>query len=475
MVLICKKQVARRCLNTDKIMIRYSLKELIDGLSVSVDAKQTFKYEMSSFVAEAKRGVDWTQWNEGVFEHYFENNHNCVAKLGNGQMSKAEKAALKAHWNELAPHLKTIAESQDVPLWNEYREVKDIIIKYARRNVNVAANRILAGLQPNLLCSECDITRLNKLVEYLRMFTDADISSYDPTNWEKASFFIFKLFKTVSGSKDYWDIYYLPWRLLAECENRFGSLPRKWLVFANREMWHHAEALHELGFVSWTMHRTNFSVGDIVYLFMSDERRVRFMTRVVEENCVRGDEKYRVDRATSTHLTYKLEFVAESMNDGLKEENLKHHGFNGGRSIQHPMHNNPELFEYIAPYFDGEVMPLYDEIPNPESVFEGAIKEVVVNRYERSWEAREKCIAINGCKCSVCGIDFEKFYGEIGRGFIHVHHIVPISTIGEEYQLNPIKDLVPVCPNCHAMLHRGLGGKVLSVKELKDIVEKRKT
>ncbi len=193
---------------------------------------------------------------------------------------------------------------------------------------------------------------------------------------------------------------------------------------------------------------------DEVYLFMSDERRIRFLTKVVEDNCVRGDEKYRVDRKKTNHLTYKLKFIAESLNDGLKEDNLKLHGFNGGRSIQTPMHNNPELFEYISPFFQNQSIPDYDEIPNPETVFEGAKKEIIVNRYERNREAREKCIAAHGCKCAVCGMNFEEVYGPIGRGFIHVHHKVPLSSIGKEYELDPIKDLVPVCPNCHAMLHR---------------------
>lgn len=47
-----------------------------------------------------------------------------------------------------------------------------------------------------------------------------------------------------------------------------------------------------------------------------------------------------------------------------------------------------------------------------------------------------------------------KIYGEIGNGFIHVHHLVPLSAIKENYHLDPINDLIPVCPNCHAMLHR---------------------
>ena len=58
------------------------------------------------------------------------------------------------------------------------------------------------------------------------------------------------------------------------------------------------------------------------------------------------------------------------------------------------------------------------------------------------------------CCCSICGFDFEKNYGELGKGFIHVHHIVPVSKIGPNYIIDPVKDLIPVCPNCHAMLHR---------------------
>ena len=85
---------------------------------------------------------------------------------------------------------------------------------------------------------------------------------------------------------------------------------------------------------------------------------------------------------------------------------------------------------------------------------EGEVHEVVLNRYERSREARDACIAVKGCRCIVCGFDFEQTYGEIGKGFIHVHHLTPVSSIGKEYRLNPQTDLVPVCPNCHNMLHR---------------------
>jgi len=85
---------------------------------------------------------------------------------------------------------------------------------------------------------------------------------------------------------------------------------------------------------------------------------------------------------------------------------------------------------------------------------EGAKIAVSVNRYERSKKARDKCIEYWEHACSVCKMEFEEVYGEIGIGFIHVHHLVPISEIGTSYKIDPVKDLIPVCPNCHAMIHK---------------------
>jgi 5-methylcytosine-specific restriction protein A len=95
-----------------------------------------------------------------------------------------------------------------------------------------------------------------------------------------------------------------------------------------------------------------------------------------------------------------------------------------------------------------------DEIREPLSYFEGTQTAILVNRYERSKEARDKCIEFYGVSCSVCNFNFEKEYGELGRGYIHVHHLVPLASISKSYELDPIKDLRPVCPNCHSMLHK---------------------
>jgi 5-methylcytosine-specific restriction enzyme A len=97
---------------------------------------------------------------------------------------------------------------------------------------------------------------------------------------------------------------------------------------------------------------------------------------------------------------------------------------------------------------------------------EGAPRPFQGNRYERNIQARRACIRHYGLGCFVCGFNFEQTYGDVGIGFIHVHHLKPLSTIGTQYQLDPIKDLRPVCPNCHAMLHRP--PYTLSIEELRD-------
>ena len=84
---------------------------------------------------------------------------------------------------------------------------------------------------------------------------------------------------------------------------------------------------------------------------------------------------------------------------------------------------------------------------------EGARRLVYVNSYERSHAAREACKRIHGTSCAACGFDFGAIYGSSYQGYIHVHHLRPLAEIGEEYEVDPKTDLVPVCPNCHAIIH----------------------
>lgn len=112
-----------------------------------------------------------------------------------------------------------------------------------------------------------------------------------------------------------------------------------------------------------------------------------------------------------------------------------------------------------------------EEILNSSEYIEGAKKQVIVNSYERDRDARNKAIEIHGLNCSVCDMNFEETYGEIGVGFIHVHHLKPLHEINEEYSVDPEKDLITVCPNCHAMLHRLKNQP--SKKQLKNLIKKK--
>lgn len=101
---------------------------------------------------------------------------------------------------------------------------------------------------------------------------------------------------------------------------------------------------------------------------------------------------------------------------------------------------------------------------------DGAVKVYYGKRYERNPENRKKAIEIHGLSCAVCHFNYEKVYGERGKDFIEVHHVKPLSSIGEEVSIDPKEDLVPVCSNCHRMIHRRKN-KVLTVNELRDIID----
>jgi predicted HNH restriction endonuclease len=84
---------------------------------------------------------------------------------------------------------------------------------------------------------------------------------------------------------------------------------------------------------------------------------------------------------------------------------------------------------------------------------EGAVFQRLVNAYERNPLARQKCIDKYGTSCCICGFSFGTTYGEAADGLIHVHHLLQLSKVGKNYKVDPIADLRPVCPNCHAVIH----------------------
>ena len=111
------------------------------------------------------------------------------------------------------------------------------------------------------------------------------------------------------------------------------------------------------------------------------------------------------------------------------------------------------LWAFVTAESDGAIFQT-SEREQVKAFYEGELRQELLNVYERDRGGRQACIDFYGTACTVCGLAFEERYGDIGAGFIHVHHLVPLSKIGIAYQLDPVNDLRPVCPNCHAMIHR---------------------
>ena len=135
----------------------------------------------------------------------------------------------------------------------------------------------------------------------------------------------------------------------------------------------------------------------------------------------------------------------------------------------------PKSFSKTRTTIDGSIEQRLNELLEnyqvsfAEPLTEGASKTVSVTVYERNPLARQQCIAHYGATCYACDFSFGDVYGETAEGFIHVHHLKNVASKGGEYKVDPIKDLRPICPNCHAVIH--LQNPPLSIVELKRMLK----
>jgi hypothetical protein len=112
-----------------------------------------------------------------------------------------------------------------------------------------------------------------------------------------------------------------------------------------------------------------------------------------------------------------------------------------------------------------------DEAVIPDS--EGRKRLVRHVSYERSPKNRRLAIKLHGTTCAVCEFNFDRTYGkDYANGYIQIHHIKPLSEY--EGEVDPARDLVPLCANCHAMAHKRTD-TVTTIKELKELIEKAKS
>ena len=255
-----------------------------------------------------------------------------------------------------------------------------------------------------------------------------------------------------------------------------------WLISANPNVYNHSSSFEHYGFIDWTQKRIKYAVGDIVYIYCTRPLQMVQYKCIVEKLNVssqemRDDKEYWTDLGKYTNSLngkfMRLKLVEQVSSDKLNLKNLLQNGLKS--APQSPMKiSDPNLLNYLETYFTDNLQADYfpDTLDENDLNNEGLRKKVLVNKYERSSKAREEAVKYHGLRCCVCKMKFEERYGEVGEKFIHIHHLIPISEIGKDYKINYKDDLIPVCPNCHSMLHRKINGKYPTVQELKLMIQK---
>lgn len=254
-----------------------------------------------------------------------------------------------------------------------------------------------------------------------------------------------------------------------------------WLISANGKMYDHASSFAHHGSIDWRQGSARYELGDTVYIYCTSPiQKIRYKCKVTELNKtaaqIRDDREYWFNKEEYEKSLdgkfFNLALIEEVDSEKLSLPLVLQNGLKA--APQGPIKLKGSLESYIASIFSTANDEFFPEVLDKElEIFEGLKKQVAVNKYERSSVARAKCIEVHGLSCKVCSFNFVQIYGELGENFIHVHHVTPIHSIGESYKVDYVKDLIPVCPNCHAMLHRKINGKLLSVAELEKLFKAR--
>ena len=265
-----------------------------------------------------------------------------------------------------------------------------------------------------------------------------------------------------------------------------------WLAYANQDKCNHVDAIHNLGFISWSMGRNyKFSIGDIVYIFMSDERRVRFKMQVEAEGIKREDMDYCISLLPED-ITYRLRFVSEYNGNLLGETELIKRGFKGGRSIQKPTCKESEYMDFIKSVFDS--IENTNSIIDEDFSFQLKIQEVnetaclTIGDYSKeepklgtgsgslcvNKNAKVSKKALLSAKYTCAGnhnhITFETAKGQ---PYMEGHHLIPCTYANTKYywdtlgvNIDCLENIVCLCPTCHRQIHYG------SNKEKRILIEK---
>ena len=251
--------------------------------------------------------------------------------------------------------------------------------------------------------------------------------------------------------------------------------PKRW------HWWDRADAIFRVNegeqyYSSWSCGNTkSIEVGDSFFLMKLGEEPKGIVGCGYVFSTPEELPHWDKDKAAAGETSLRADLLFKALADDpivtlatLKDRYAEYNWTPQAGGLKVPDHISNELFTELQ---ENTVYKFNALSPSKiKEYFEGKIKKVTYKTYDRSSKARQDCINKFGYSCEVCGFNFENKYGEIGATYVEVHHLMPIAGVGEEYKVNPIKDLRPVCSNCHRMLHRKR--PPLSIEELKRIIDK---
>lgn len=255
-----------------------------------------------------------------------------------------------------------------------------------------------------------------------------------------------------------------------------------WIISANSNIYDHSSSFEHFNFIDWRQGNNKFKIGDNVYIYCTRPLKMIQYKCVVEKidlefSEIRDDKEYWFNEdeylKSLDGKFMRLRLIEQLSNKKMRLESLKENGLS---SAPHgPIKiKDKNLLAYIEKYFTDnyqiEFFP--DTVGEDATEYEGAKKTVIVNKYERSSKSRENAIKFHGLNCKVCDLNFKEKYGSIGEDFIHIHHLIPLHEIAKNYKVDYENDLIPVCPNCHSMLHRKINDKEPTLNELRKMINK---
>lgn len=193
-----------------------TFKEVISQLDIWENWRESYNKYVPLFIEEARKGENWETWNENVFYEFFvKGGDQCVASLQQGYFSNKEKQLIKDNWDKIAPLLKQIADNQDEPQYGIYDQLKKTLQSYTSLDRRAATNRMIASLQPQLLCTMVNEKSLYQLFIYLDSNIEEKIPTYIGGDWFRNSYNIWEFYKKQLNDKDYTKIVTLPWETFA--------------------------------------------------------------------------------------------------------------------------------------------------------------------------------------------------------------------------------------------------------------------